>query len=235
MASDDLARARRTGTAAWVWLAVGGVVSLLLGLASLVAPGSTLGVLAVVLSLWLVAAGLSRVGLASAMRTWSAVRRGTQGVLGVVLAAAGVAGLLGLWDALTVVTVVVAAGFLVAGLADLGMAATAPRGVGRAATGALGLLHLVIGLTFLLLPGVGLTVLAVLVGLALVVLGLVQLAAAGLVRALVRTTDRLAGRLGGPGATDGRHGPGGLGGPGATRSRRLPGDDDPRVVRGEVL
>jgi hypothetical protein len=130
MADDDLARARRTGTAAWVWLAVGGAVSLALGLASLVAPGSTLGVLAVVLSLWLLAAGLGRVGLASALRTSSPARRGLQGVLGVALAAAGVAGLLGLWDALTVVTVVVAVGFLVAAVADLGMAATGPRGAG---------------------------------------------------------------------------------------------------------
>ncbi len=219
--ADDLARARRTGTAVWVWLAVGGTVSLVLGLASVLAPGSTLGVLAVVLSLWLVAAGLGRVALAAAMRTWPSSRRGLQGVLGVVLAAAGVAGLLGLWDALTVVTVVVAVGFLVAAAADLGMAATGPRGAGRAATGGLGVLHLVIGLTFLLLPGVGLTVLAFLVGLALVVLGLVQLAAAGLVRALVRSTDRLGGRLGPSGAGRGPR----LGGP----------DEDPRVVRGEVL
>lgn len=230
--ADDLARARRTGTAAWVWLAVGGVVSLGLGLASLLAPGSTLGVLAVVLSLWLVAAGLSRVGLAAAMRTWTPARRGVQGTVGVLLAAAGVAGLLGFWDPRTVVTTVVALGFLVAAAADLGMAATGPRGAGRAATGGLGVLHLVIGLTFLLLPGVGLAVLAGLVGLVLVVLGLVQLGAAALVRALVRRADALAVRLTHPPRGPlGPPSPGGRTGSG----RRLPGDDDPRVVRGEVL
>ena len=223
MVDGDLARARRTGAAAWVWLAVGGAVSLVLGIASVLAPGSTLGVLEVVLSLWLVAAGLSRVGLASAVRTWPTGRRVLQGGLGVGLAAAGVAGLLGLWDALTVVTVVVAVGFLVAAAADLGMAVTGPRGPGRAASGGLGVIHLLIGLTFLLLPQVGLTVLAVLVGLALVVLGLVQLAAAGVVRALVRQADALAVRLGGPPS------------PGTPGRGRLPADEDPRVVRGEVL
>ncbi|WP_340292842.1 DUF308 domain-containing protein, partial [Aquipuribacter hungaricus] len=224
MSSEDLARARRTGTSTWVWLAVGGVVSLVLGLVSVAAPGSTVGVLAVVLSLWLVAAGLGRVALASATRTWTSGRRTLQGALGVVMAAAGLAGLLGLFDPLTVVTVVVAAGFLVAGAADLGLAATGPRGLGRAASTGLGLLHLLIGLTFLLLPQVGLAVLTVLVGLALLVLGLVQLAAAGVVRALVRQADALAARLGGP------HAPGSPLAPG----RRLPGDEDPRVVRGEV-
>lgn len=226
MASEDLARARRTGTTTWVWLAVLGVVSLGLGVATLVVPGSTPGVLAVVLSLWLVAAGLGRLAMAASARSWTAGRRGLQGALGVVLAAAGVAGLLGLWDALTTVTVVVAAGFLVAAAGDLAVASVMARGPGRAATGALGVLHLCVGLTFLLLPGVGLTVLAVLVGVALVGLGLVQLAAAGAVRALVQQADALAARLSGPGATASPLTPG---------RHRLPGEDDPRVVRGEVL
>lgn len=216
MAQDDLARARRTGVAVWVWLAVGGVVSLVLGLVVLFSPGASLTVLAVVLSLWLLATGLGRIGLAAGMRGWSHARRGLQILLGVALAAAGVAGLLGLWDARTVVSLVVATGFLAAALADLVTAATAPRGAGRAATGALGLLHLGVGLTFLLLPSVGLGLLGALVGIALVGLGLVQLGASALVRALVRQADALGARLGRPG---------------------LGGDDgeDPRVVRGEIL
>jgi uncharacterized membrane protein HdeD (DUF308 family) len=215
---SPFAGARSSGVAVWVWLAVGGAVSLVLGLVSLLAPGATLTVLAVVLSLWLVAAGLSRVALASAMRSWSSGRRLLQGALGVLLAAGGVAGLLGVWNSLTLVTVVVAVGFLVAAAADLATAFAAPRGPGRFATAALGLLHLGIGLTFLLLPDVGLTVLAVLVGILLVVLGGMQLLAALLVRALVRQADALAARLEGEGLGDG-------------------GDDGdvPRVIRGEVL
>jgi uncharacterized membrane protein HdeD (DUF308 family) len=210
--SEQYASVRRTGVAAWVWLAVGGTVTLVLGLVSILAPGATLTVLAVVLSLWLVAAGLGRVGLAAAMRSWSTARRAVQGVLGVALAAGGLAGLLGLWNSLTLVTVVVAVGFLVAAAADLGMALTGPRGVGRLATGALGVLHLVIGLTFLFLPDVGLTVLAVLVGIMLIVLGGVQLLAAFAVRALVRQADALVVRL-----------------------EQGGGPDDPRVIRGEIL
>ncbi|MGJ7440925.1 DUF308 domain-containing protein [Aquipuribacter sp. MA13-6] len=217
MSSDHLDRARSTGVAAWVWLAVGGAVTLALGLVSLLAPGATLTVLAVVLSLWLIATGLGRVGLAVAVTTSPTARRALQGVLGVGLALAGLAGLLGLWNSLTLVTLVVAIGFLVAGAADLAMAATGPRGVGRFATGSLGVLHLLVGLVFLLLPEVGLTVLAVLVGVVLVGLGLVQLGAAALVRALVRQTEALRRRMeetGGPGPDDG---------------------DGPRVIRGEVL
>lgn len=217
MSSEHLDRARSTGVAAWVWLAVGGAVTLTLGLVSLLAPGATLTVLAVVLSLWLIATGLGRVALAVAVTTWSTGRRAVQAVLGVALAVGGLAGLLGLWNSLTLVTLVVAIGFLVAGAADLAMAATGPRGVGRLATGSLGVLHLVVGLVFLLLPEVGLTVLAVLVGVVLVGLGLVQLGAAALVRALVRQTEALQRRMGEPGR---------------------PGPDDgdgPRVIRGEVL
>ncbi len=216
MSSEHLDRARSTGVAAWVWLAVGGAVTLALGLVSLLAPGATLTVLAVVLSLWLIATGLGRVALAVAVTTWSTGRRAVQGVLGVALAVGGLAGLLGLWNSLTLVTLVVAIGFLVAGAADLAMAATGPRGVGRLATGSLGVLHLVVGLVFLLLPEVGLSVLAVLVGVVLVGLGLVQLGAAALVRALVRQTEALQRRMGEAG-------------------RPGPDDDDPRVIRGEVL
>lgn len=218
MSSEQLAHARSTGIAAWTWLAVGGSVSLVLGLVSILAPGATLTVLAVVLSLWLMFTGLARVGLAAAMRTWPTARRALQGGLGVALAAGGLAGLLGLWNSLALVTIVVAVGFLVAAAADLGMALTGPRGLGRFATGALGLLHLLVGLTFLLLPDVGLTVLAVLVGVALIGLGAVQLGAALVVRALVRRTGALQRRLDELGRP---------GGPG--------GDVDPRVIRGEVL
>ena len=107
------------------------------------------------------------------------------------------------------------------------MALTGPRGLGRVATGALGVLHLVVGLVFLLLPEVGLTVLAVLLGVALVGLGLLQLAASALVRGLVRQADALQRRTGD--------------GPAAAFPRRRPGGgpdddgDDPRVIRGEVL
>jgi|GEM_PF-1918754 len=219
MSSEQIGRARSTGVAAWVWLAVGGVVTLALGLVSLLAPGATLTVLAVVLSLWLMATGLGRVALAVAVRTWPTGRRVLQGVLGVALAVGGLAGLLGVWNSLTLVTLVVAIGFLVAGAADLAMAATGPRGLGRLATGSLGVLHLVVGLVFLLLPDVGLTVLALLVGVVLIGLGLVQLGASALVRALVRQTEALQRRMDGAG-----------------RARPDDGDDDgPRVIRGEVL
>ena len=220
MSQDDLARARRTGVAVWVWLAVGGVISLVLGLVVLFYPGASVTVLAVVLSLWLLATGLGRIGLAAGMSSWSTARRGLQIALGVALAAAGITGLLGLWDARTVISLVVATGFLAAAAVDLLTAATAPRGAGRAATGTLGLLHLAVGLTFLLLPGVGLGLLGALVGIALVGLGAVQLGASWLVRALVRRTDALTGRLGRPVVGHGRPGDNG---------------DDPRVIRGEVL
>lgn len=216
MSSEHLAHARSTGVAAWVWLAVGGAVTLALGLVSLLAPGATLTVLAVVLSLWLMATGLGRVALAVAVRTWPTGRRAVQGVLGVALAVGGLAGLLGVWNSLTLVTLVVAVGFLVAGAADLAMALTAPRGVGRLATGSLGVLHLLVGLVFLLLPDVGLTVLAVLVGVMLVGLGLIQLGASALFRALVRQTESLQRRMDRAGRPD-------------------DGDDGPRVIRGEVL
>lgn len=198
-----------------MWLGVGGVASAALGLVALFAPGATLTVLAIVLSLWLIVTGLARVGLASAMRAWSPTRRGVQGGLGVALAAGGTAGLLGTWNALTLVTLVVAIGFLLAAAADLTLALTGPRGLGRFASGALGVLHLVIGLTFLFLPEMGLSLLAVLVGLALLGLGAVQLGAAALIRALVNRADSMAQRLG----------------------PRRPGDDgdDPRIIRGEVL
>jgi uncharacterized membrane protein HdeD (DUF308 family) len=221
-AVDPVARARRQGVLTWVWLAVSGGLCLVLGLVSILSPATSLRVLAVVLSLLLMGIGLSRIALAVGVRGWGRGRRLVQGVLGGALAVLGLTGLAGLWSAVTLVGVVVGLAFVATGLADLVTAATGPRGLGRAATGSLGVVHVVVGLVFLFLPEVGLTVLAVLVGVVLVGLGLLQLGAAWLVRLLVRQADALAAPL----RQDGTGGPGRLGGP---------EDGDGRVVRGEVI
>lgn len=219
---DPLSRLRRQGVLTWVWLAVAGGICLVLGIVSIAAPRTSIGVLGVVLSLVLLGTGLSRIAFAVGVRAWPARRRAVQGVLGGVLVLAGLAGLAGLWAAATVVGVVVGIAFLATGLADLVIAATGPRGLGRVATGGLGVVHVGVGLVFLLLPEVGLAVLTVLVGVVLVGLGLVQLGAAALVRLLVRQGDQLAERLRtqqGLGRADGPD----------------DGDDGPRVIRGEVI
>lgn len=221
--SDPVARARRQGVLTWVWLAASGALCVVLGLVSVLSPGTSLTVLGVVLSLLLLGLGLSRIALAVGVRGWPLARRAVQGALGAGLCVAGLAGVAGAWSAVTVVGLVVGAAFLLTGLADLVTAGTGPRGLGRAATGGLGVVHVLVGLFFLLVPDVGLAVLAVLVGVVLVGLGLLQLAAAGLVRALVRRADVLVARL----RADGP-GPDRLGG-------RGPDDEGPRVVRGEVI
>lgn len=215
MASEQIRSIRGMGRNAWGWLAVSGTLSIVLGLVSLFVPGATVTVLAIVFSVWLLASGAGRIALARAMDSWVGWRRLTQTALGLVLVVAGVAGLFGAWNSLQLLTLLVGLGFLLAAVADLVVAATAPSAAGRFATGSLGVVHLLVALVFLFLPEVGLTVLAVIVGLVLLGLGLMQLLAALLIRAVVRRAGDLAERL--------------------ERTERDEGPEGPRVIRGEVL
>ena len=210
--SQALASARSLATLTWAWLAVGGVVTIALGLIGLFAPGITVSLLAVLFSLWLIVAGVVRVTLAAGVSSWPSWQRWLVGPLGGLMIVVGLAGLVNVAGSERLLAAFIGIGFLVAAGVDLMLAATGPRGRSRAATVGLGVVHLCLAVVFLLLPQLGLTAIAVLIGLVLLMLGTALLAAAFTLR---RTARRL---LAEAEAAAGR-------GP----------DDGPRVIEGEVL
>ena len=219
---------RGLAAATWGWLAVGGVLTVVVGLVCILAPGSTLTVLAVAFSLFLIGNGFVRLMLGLVLFRWAGWRRSLQAVLGVLLVVAGIVGLVDVMTSLRLFTLLVGAAFVLAAVGDLAVAVsdrrTDVRTGGGPAPGTLAratrwsvlasaAAHLVLGAVFLVVPELGLLALAIAIGTALVCLGAAQLVAAFHVRRLVKRALAAV-------ATHGRP----------------PGDDDgPRTIRGEVL
>lgn len=192
MSSPEAAQLRRMTTGAWAWLAVGGVVSLVVGILAIVLPDVTIAVLGLVFGLWLLVAGIARLGLATVMVGWPAWRRALTALFGAALLVVGILGLINLAGSARALALLIGIGFLLAALADLTLALSGRPGRSRWASLALGGVHLVIGVVFLARPDAGLTAIAVTLGVVLVVLGVAQLVAAVAVRRwLHRVVDRL--------------------------------------------
>ena len=220
---------RGLAAATWGWLALGGVVTVVLGLVCVLAPGSTLTVLAVAFSLFLIGNGFLRLMLGLVLFRWAGWRRALQALLGVLLVVAGVVGLVDVMASLRLFTLLVGIAFVLAAAGDFAVAVSdrrtdaltgggpPPGTVGRATRWSVlgsAVAHLLIGVVFLVVPELGLIALAIAVGTALVCLGAAQLVAAFYVRRLVkRALSGLSFRTRPPD----------------------PPDDGPRTIRGEVL
>lgn len=195
MSSPQAAQLRRMTTGAWAWLAVGGVVSVAIGLVAISWPDVTTALLGLVFGLWLLVAGLARLGLAAVMAGWPGWRRALTALFGLALVVVGVLGLVNLAGSARALAILIGIGFFLAAVADIAMALSGRAGRSRGAALALGAVHLVIGVVFVAWPDTGLTALSVTLGLILIVLGVLQIVAALAVRQwLHRTVDRFATR-----------------------------------------
>jgi uncharacterized membrane protein HdeD (DUF308 family) len=194
MSSADVEQVKRMSAGAWGWLVAAGVISLVLGIVSLVWPDATITVLGIVFGLWLGLAGLARLGLAFVMAGWPAWRRVLTGLFGIALVVVGVVALVDPGGSARALAILIGIGFLVAAVADLVLGVSGRGGRGRWATLGLGLINLVLAALFLFWPDTGLQVIAVTLGVVLLVLGVLQIAAGvALRRYLHRMIDDVAG------------------------------------------
>lgn len=186
--SDNIAPSPSPSTdlfgAAWPMLLVLGLLTIGFGVAVLVWPAATLVVAAVLFGIWLITAGLIRLVGALASSNLSTGWRTVHVVLGVLLLGAGILALTDLVRSIGALVFVVGFFLLLDGIADL-MQAIGDRAAGSrgwlAFTGALGLIA---GAVVLSRPDVALVTLVVVLGVALLVVGVGRIVAAFALRRL---------------------------------------------------
>jgi len=176
-----------------------------LGSVALARPSAAFGVLGLAFGLWLLSEGLSRVTLAARSRSSPRWYRALSGVLGAALLVAGVVALANLTRSAEALALLVGVGFAVAAVVDV-VLWLAARGRGGVLLG-LAVVHALVAVLFLTSPGAGLTVVTVLLGVLLLIVGPGAMAAG----AALWRLGRLVGR------------------------RRDDSSDDMRVIEAEIL
>jgi len=155
-----------------VMLLVSGIVSVILGIMVLAWPGATLAVIALLFGLYFIVTGLVRVGLGIFTKGVSAGLRTLTIVFGVLMIAVGVFAVLNPLASLQALAIVIGITWIVEGIVVL-----VESGGEGAPTGwsiALGVIGLLAGLAVLMAPIAFMGLLVVFGGVALIVLGVVQ-------------------------------------------------------------
>lgn len=173
---------------AWWVFAIGGVVGIVAGVIVLVEPSISLATLAVIAGIFLLVDGLIEL-------VWSLVNsvenRGLIAIFGVVTAVIGVLLIRHPTGAVVAIALLLGLWLLIAGLIRLITSlAVAPRSFGSAL---LGLLELVAGIVIVSSPNIGVTTLAVLLGIAWILRGIAMLFVGWTLRGLRDDAEELTG------------------------------------------
>lgn len=179
---DTVAEEVREVTRLWWLLLLGGVASLVIGILLLVWPNRTLEVLAILVGIELLLVGLIQIGLAFAQPAGSRTGPLLLGAL------AGVAGLIVIrhpGGSVLVIALAIGIYLVLSGVLKLVAAFEASTGRGWLLLGAL--VDLVIGVIIVAWPSFGVTSLAVLLGIALVVRGVLEAVSAFTLRSAGKT------------------------------------------------
>jgi uncharacterized membrane protein HdeD (DUF308 family) len=180
--SDPLTDEVREVTGLWWLLLLGGVASLVIGILLLVWPSRTLEVIAILVGIELLLVGVIQIGLALGQPSGA---RGGPLLLG---ALAGVAGLIVIrhpGGSLLVIALAVGIYLVLSGVLKLVSAFDASSGRGWLLLGAA--VDLAIGVIIVAWPDFGVSSLAVLLGIALLVRGAIEVASA----LVLRSADRV--------------------------------------------
>jgi uncharacterized membrane protein HdeD (DUF308 family) len=153
-----------------------GVVCLVLGIIALVWPDATLVVLAVLLGLQLILAGIAHVVLGLRISEGPSWLRPLIVVLGGLVILAGILTLFRPGAALVIIVWFVAAGWLIDGISEIVSGLRAGRTGGERFTMiAFGITSVIAAVILFVFPGLSLTLLAQIAGVVLIVLGVVTL------------------------------------------------------------
>lgn len=158
------------------WTVAFGALTLIAGILLLVWPGQSILVLAVILGIWLLVAGVFRLIAAVALDEGQGSSRALIALLGVVAILVGILCLARPFQTATALALLLGAFWIVAGVIEFfhGIAGDTP---GRGWAIAAGLVSVLAGIVVLAYPGASLVVLTWLFGIWLIVLGAMSIAA----------------------------------------------------------
>lgn len=150
-----------------------GIVSVLLGIAMMVWPQITVGIIAIFLGAWLLISGVFSLVSSFATPDADTASRVMMAIVGVLSILLGVLCFRSIYQAVDILALFVGIGWLMRGIIDLvgGIQAKGQQGRGLAIF--LGILGIIAGFVVLLWPGITLTVLAWVSGLWLIVAGII--------------------------------------------------------------
>jgi uncharacterized membrane protein HdeD (DUF308 family) len=174
----------REAAGAWWMFALGGLIGIAAGVIVLVEPSISLATLAVIAGIFLLVDGIIEL-------VWSLVNsvenRALTAIFGVVSAVVGVILIRHPTGSVAVIALLLGLWLLIAGLLRLITAlAVPPRSFGSAL---LGLVELVAGVVIVSSPNIGVTTLAILIGISWIVRGLMMVVVAWTLRGLRRGSD----------------------------------------------
>jgi uncharacterized membrane protein HdeD (DUF308 family) len=155
----------------WLLLALG-VVTMCFGIAILAWPAASVRVVAVMVGIWLLLAGLARIVGAFVWRRGLG-RQLLSGIVGILLVIGGVACLRDLAKGAAVLAFLIALVWILSGIAELVVAQEAGAWARRWLI-VVGVASLVVGFVFVFTPELTLAVMALLAGLSALVIGAVQ-------------------------------------------------------------
>jgi uncharacterized membrane protein HdeD (DUF308 family) len=162
-------------TAWWVPMTLGSL-SIMVGVVMFVWPDATLRVVAVLVGLWVLLAGIARI-LGAFLPGRGVGRQVLSGIVGVLLVIAGVACLRDLVKALALLAVIIALAWMFGGLAWIVLAAQT-TGATRGLLLAVGILSIGVGVLVVALPELSLTALVYLTAATAIVVGAGELGVA---------------------------------------------------------
>jgi len=150
-----------------------GIISVLLGIAMMVWPQITVGIIAILLGAWLLVSGVFSLVSSFATADADTASRVMMGIVGVLSILLGVLCFRSIYQAVEILALFVGIGWLMRGIFDLVAGIQAKGQQGRGLTIFLGVLGIIAGFVVLLWPGITLTVLAWVSGVWLVLAGII--------------------------------------------------------------
>ena len=160
----------------WGWVLAFGIATLILGIIVTIHPKNSVYVVAVLLAIWLILAGVYRMIRAIADHEDSGGTRWLMATLGLISLLFGVLVFHRTWETVAVVGFIVGLFWIIAGVGDFYAAYVHREGGGRALLIVAGILGVGVGILALVYPGLSLTIIAFLFGLWLVLYGIIEIA-----------------------------------------------------------
>lgn len=159
----------------WGWVLTFGIATLILGIIVTIHPKNSVYVVAVVLAIWLILAGVFRIVAAIADHEDSGGTRWLIALLGLVSILFGLLVFHHTWETVAVVGFIVGLFWVIAGIGDFVAAYVHRDAGGRALLIVAGIFGVVVGTLALVYPGLSLTIIAFLFGLWLVLYGIIEI------------------------------------------------------------
>jgi uncharacterized membrane protein HdeD (DUF308 family) len=176
----------------WGWPLAYGVITLLLGIVVLAWPGRTIEVVAILFGIQLIVAGVFQFVAAIAAEGEGGGTRVLLALLGVLSFIVGLYALRNLMVTIVALAVILGIFWIVNGAIEIFTALTDDLMHGRGWTALMGLLSIAAGIVVLVWPGISLVTLAVVLGVWLLVLGIMEIVFAFQLRAMGRTVGHMA-------------------------------------------